>query len=338
MIRRTLAPFYFTFAAAVLSVPCAVAQNTSVPLQAVDNYALDLEPALAVQMIPLAPVLATVRAAAGQPLQIPQPFENVAIQLHVSDGTSIAAQTHVATLQGPAVEHFFHRYQLLSEQYSVAQRQYQSKRKLYAQQAISANDWQQFLTEYLRLSDTMHELEVLRQQYQQVNDDTAHYFAPNAGIWRISNQTGQLGSLLPTSQLRLAIQVATHDAETIEAIQLEEQQLPILARDHASTNGLVTLWSAVPKNTAWPLQQTLNVQPLTALSNSYRVAASAITTINAQTVVFEQHGEQLRVVPVTLVSLVDNHYFVTATSDIQGRIATASVAALKGQLESEEQD
>ncbi|RUO76173.1 membrane fusion-like protein [Idiomarina seosinensis] len=307
----------------------------SIAAEQVSNYELRPQTAETAETVTFAPVTGRYQTTPGSVLTLSNPFDNAAIDYAVVDGQTLELGTLIAQLNGPSVEHFFHRVDMLQEQYDVATKQYQSKKRLYENNAIAADEWQQFLTQYINLSDTMHDINVVLRRVTQTGEQSAQLIATESGIWRTSSNSQQLGSLLTQERLAVVVEIPMAQAKRITHLQINSRQLPVRQREQTVRNGFVRVWSESPGQVAWTIDQRFTVDPQAKLENAYRVPASAIATLQDQVVVFSMDNSTIKAVPVELLSLQNTHYFVQSATSLN-RIATNSVAALKVITEEQE--
>lgn len=300
----------------------------SIAVEQVSNYELRPQTAETAEVVTFSPVTGRYQTTPGSVLTLPNPFDNAAVDYAVVDGQVLESGTLIAQLNGPSIEHFFHRVDMLQEQYAVATNQYQSKKRLYENNAIAADEWQQFLTQYINLSDTLHEINVVLDRVKQTGEQSAQLIATETGIWRTSTHSQQLGSLHTQERLAVVAEIPLAQAKSITHLQINSLQLPIKQREQTVRNGFVRIWSEPPGQVAWTINQRFTVEPQAKLENAYRVPASAIATLQEETVVFSMDSSTIKAVPVELLSLQNTHYFVQSETALN-RIATHSVAALK---------
>lgn len=310
-----------------VTAPNALAAQ-SIAVEQVSNYELRPQTAETAEVVTFSPVTGRYQTTPGSVLTLANPFDNAAVDYAVVDGQALEPGTLIAQLNGPSVEHFFHRVDMLQEQYAVATRQYQSKKRLFENNAIAADEWQQFLTHYISLSDTFHEINVVLNRVQQTGEQSAKLISTEAGIWRTSTNSQQLGSLLTKERLAVVAEIPLAQAKNITHVQINSLQLPVRQREQTVRNGFVRVWSEPPGQVAWTIDQRFTVEPQAKLENTYRVPASAIATLQDQAVVFSIDNSTIKAVPVELLSLQNAHYFVLSATALN-RIATNSVAALK---------
>jgi len=312
--------------------------NQTVDIAALKNYDLSLKKPIAVDHIALSPQLGQWRAGPGESLGIDNPFENADIEMHLGNGRWVEKGAAIATLKGPSVEHFYHRLETIQEQYQIATEQYQVKKKLYAQKAISSNDWRLFLNDYLVLSDNMHEVNVLLQRFTKTSDDSTQLKAPESGLWRSSAQPNMMGHLIPESHMRIAVSVPSKHAASIQKLQVKDKSFLVALPEQISRNGFVTLWSEPVSDNSLKIDEVFDVTPLVNLKNAFKVPASAVSSINGKTVVFAVQNTLIRPINVDIVSIDNNEYFITSESPISTDIATSSVAALKSIFDAQENE
>lgn len=307
----------------------------SIAVEQVSNYELRPQTAETADVVTFAPVNGRYQTTPGNVLTLPNPFDNAAVDYAVVDGQQLEPGTVIAQLTGPSVEHFFHRVDMLQEQYAVATQQYQNKKRLFENNAIAADEWQQFLTQYINLSDTLHDINVVLRRVTQTGEQSARLIATESAIWRASNNSQQLGSLLTESRLAVVAEIPVAQAKRITHLQINSLQLPVNQREKTVRNGFVRVWSEPPGHLAWTIDQRFTVEPQAKLENAYRVPASAIATLQDKTVVFSIEDAVIKAVPVELLSLQNTHYFVQSETALN-RIATNSVAALRVIAEEQE--
>ncbi len=332
-MKHLLSAFLITVATVHLPAEAFAAQ--SIALERVKNYELRPEPAIKVEQVNFSPVIGRYQSAPGRLLTLSNPFESAAVNYQVADGQHVSQGDVIATLYGPSVEHFFHRLETLQEQYEVATRQYQNKKSLYQNSAIAADEWQTFLKEYLNLSDAMHEMRVIQERIRQMSEQSAELIAKEPGTWRISNHSATLGSLLMASRLALVAEVPVSQAPYITQLAVAGHYLNVRTREQTTRNGFVRIWSEAPKNVDWIVGQTFNVVPSATVNNAYRVPASSIATLANNTVVFVIESNAIVAVPVELLSLSGDQYFVKAAESLN-TLVTHSVSALKVLADAEE--
>ena len=300
----------------------------SIAADQISNYELRPQTAEKAEMVAFAPVTARYQTTPGSVLTLPNPFDNAAVDYTVVDGQALESGTLIAQLSGSSVEHFFHRVDILQEQYNVASKQYQSKKRLYENNAIATDEWQQFLTQYINLSDTLHDINVILKWVAQTGEQSAKLLATEPGVWRTSDNSQQLGSLLTKERFAVVAEIPIAQAKRITHLQINNLQLAVRQREQTVRNGFVRVWSESPRQVDWAIDQRFTVAPLAAIDNAYRVPASAIATLKDQAVVFNIENTVINAVPVELLSLHGSYYFVQSTIPLDN-IATHSVAALK---------
>jgi len=308
----------------------------TIDTNAIKSYSLSLKKPIEVEYVELSPQLGQWRAGPGESLGIDNPFENASIEMHIGDGQWVEQDAGIATLTGPSVEHFYHRLETVQEQYQIATEQYQVKKELYTQKAISSNDWRLFLNDFLVLSDNMHEINVLLQRFTKVGTQSAQLKAPESGLWRNSSQPKMLGHLIPESRMRIAVSVPLKFAANIRKLKVGEKSFSVELPDKVSKNGFVTLWSEPVTDKNLKMNEVLDVTPLINLNNTFKIPASAVSSINGKAVVFGVQNATMRPIIVDILHIENGNYFVTSASPLSSDIATSSVAALKGIFEAQE--
>ncbi|MGM0526122.1 MAG: membrane fusion-like protein [Pseudomonadota bacterium] len=300
----------------------------SISVEQVSHYDLRPQQAKKAERVSFPPVTGRYQATPGSMLTLPNPFENAAVNYLIVDGQKVEDGTLIAQLHGPSVEHFFHRVETIKEQYDVAAKQYQSKKQLYQKNAIAADEWQQFLTHYISLSDTLHDVNVVLRRVTQTSEQSAKLIAKESGIWRNSHNDQELGTLLTRARLAIVAEVPVEQAHRITSLEVNSKQLQVRQREQTVRNGFVRLWSEPPRQTDWIIGQRFTVEPQSIIDDAYRVPASSIATLKDQAVIFTIENATITAVAVELLSFRDGHYFIQSTAPLNN-IATHSVAALK---------
>lgn len=329
-LAATLSPIVSVIALALsgLATTTTVLAAQSISVEQVSNYDLRPQAAVKADNVAFAPVTGSYQTTPGSVLTLPNPFENAAVDYQVVDGQAVESGTLIAQLHGPSVEHFFHRVETLQEQYDVAAKQYQSKKKLYQNNAIAADEWQQFLTQYISLNDTLHEINVVLRRVKQTAAQSAQLIATEPGVWRTSSNGQQLGTLTAHARLAIVAEVPIEQAKRISSLNINGQKLRVSQREQTVRNGFVRIWSEPPENINWTIGQRVNVVPQATIENAYLLPASAIVTLQDQPVIFSIENATINAEPIELLSLSGEHYFVRSTTPLN-IIATHSVAALK---------
>ncbi|MGO1328490.1 MAG: hypothetical protein ACTHT9_02360 [Idiomarina loihiensis] len=337
-MKRLKSLSIFASVVTLLCVTASAAANQTVDITSIKNYDLALKTPIAVDNVELSPQLGQWRAGPGESLGIDNPFENAGIDMHIGNGHWVEKNAEIATLKGPSVEHFYHRLETIREQYQIATEQYQVKKKLYTQKAISSSDWRLFLSEYVVLSDNMHEVNVLLQRFTKTSADSTQLKAPASGLWRSSVQPNMLGHLIPASAMRIAVSVPSQYASNIRRLQVKGKSVAVELPEKISRNGYVTLWSEPVTDRDLYLDEVLNITPLVSLENAFKVPASAVSSINGKNVVFVVQNTSIQPITINIISIDNNDYFITSDSPITTDIATSSVAALKGIFDAQESE
>jgi hypothetical protein len=317
----------------LFNVAALAQQPASVAVNSVAKYQLGLSSAKQVQQAYLPPVIASYQASPGQPLSITNPFAGAAISYQAADGAKVTQGSPLALLQGPSVEHFFHRLERIKEQYAVAQKQYQNKQSLYQANAISANEWQDFLDNYIAITDSMHEVTIILERFQPTGERTVILSAPNNGIWHYSSNASEVGTLVAQAQLLVAADIPLAMADTVTGLNIGDTQLTISKRAQSTRNGFVRVWANTDASNSWRVGQTLTATPVINIDNGYQIPASAVTSLNDSSIVFMRDDEQLVAIAVEIISAVDNDYMVAAKRPLTGTIVTRSIAAVKAIVE-----
>ena len=253
------------------------------------------------------------------------------------DGQSVAAGDTVARISGPAVEHFFDRLEIVTEQFAVATQQYTNKKKLYQANALSADEWQQFLSGYIELSDAMHELNIQTALFSQTAEDVATLQVPSAGKWLAATEAMAVGQLLPQTRLAFAAEVPASVASDVQALEIQGQRIEVIRYGESSRNGLVKVWASASDN-KWLLGETYAAQPIIAAEQAYRVPVAAVTSLYDKSIVFVADAALIQPVEVEIQSLADGHYYVTTQQALTSQLVTASVPALQALLIEQESD
>lgn len=335
MNRRTLGYSFLLILVALSSTQ--VSAQTAVSIAELKNYELGLQQPEVADMVPGAPLLATYQPMTQKHLVIANPFENAHVQFAVTDGTRVNLGQRIATITGPSVEHFFHRLETVKAQYDVAQQQHKSKYNLYQRNALSADDWQNFLDQYIRLSDQMHEIKILLSRFHQLADDSAELKAPIDGVWQSDADDMRIGYVIDRSEIRLAVQAPNELASSVHHISVQGERFTIDYREQSTRNGFTTLWSSPLTESTFTLYQRMSVIPLRNIANAFKVPGSAVSSLNGEPVVFSVDKQTIHPIPVRVSAVEGEDYYVAASTSLDNPIVTHSVAALKGIIDSREE-
>ncbi|WP_404399497.1 hypothetical protein LG288_07315 [Idiomarina seosinensis] len=294
------------------------------------NYQLGLSDARPAEAVTLAPVIGRWTFAPGSPLTIAHPFEHSKIDVLVGNSQYLDKGTQVATISGPSVSHFYHRLNIIEQEFQVAEQRYQSNQQLFKDNAISAEQWQQTLADFLKLADQYHETQVVAERFQQMGEDRAAFTMPADGIWQLADEPGVLGTVLPKNSLRIGARVPQQLVDHVVALTLSDKQYAVSFRDKNAQNGLVTLWSEPAYDDSWQINQILSVQPSITIEGALHIPAGALTSLAGQPTVFIARNDEFRPVAVDIVAQHSDFYVVVPQQAFDGQLVTESIGALKG--------
>ncbi|MGM0480539.1 MAG: hypothetical protein ACQEQZ_01265 [Pseudomonadota bacterium] len=301
------------------------------------NYQLGLSDPTPAENVVLAPVIAQWTFAPGSPLKIAHPFEQAKIDILVADSQYLNKGTQVATISGPSVTHFYHRLDVVEQQFKVAEQRYQSNQRLFEDNAIAAEQWQQTLTHFLQQADQYHEIQVFAERFQQIDDNRASFSMPADGIWQLSDSADVLGMVMAQEDLRIGAQVPQQIAPHVRALVVGNNQYNVSFREQSSNNGMVTLWSEPARQDPWRINQILSAKPSITVENAVQIPATALTSLAGQATVFVVRNNEFIPVAVDVVAQRSDFYVVVPQQTLGGQIVTESIGALKGIYSDEEQ-
>ncbi|MDA8962383.1 hypothetical protein N9H37_03415 [Congregibacter sp.] len=330
------------FAVLILAVaPVLASQAQTVSRASLGELVLEFATIEAVSTRPGASRLMEVATLPGDGLALQLPFAPNRLEQLVDDGALVAADTAVARIYGPELEHWVLAARLLKERFEDARKRYERNERLYEQQGLSADKWQLILDRYHTLKieqqHTEHVMSWLTVEEGDAHEPTAILRAPEVGhvMFAATSHEAEpiIAYFVPPQSLRFSMQVPREYADSALAMASDNCELPVARRDGRVNGYSRRVWSE-------PLGDCLPAQPGLRLSgvpvygfDGYAVPRDAVLSYRGETYLALELPSELELVPVAVAGEDHLRFFVSSERDLRGaRVLVRSNSALQGLL------
>lgn len=335
MIRLT---FFLIFFVSLLTN--VMAAEPRVALSQMGNYELTFDSVQRAEQVPAPLTSATVSYSPGDAFKITAPLAPQQIDMLVGNGESVEAGQPIAKIAGSEVHHFVEQLQAQTALFEQASLRYQQAQKLFNQQAISQESWQQIIDNYyfqkLALGHLSHFADLT---LPTDDEDTLLVTAPINGFVLFQPlgtdpEQSILTAILPHSALRLTFSLPAQYSQQALSVNLPGCTLEV-AWQRYSASGLTTqIWTTpIPSDCDLKLGQTLSISPQTS-TTALTLPRSSVFTLEGATCIALKSGTELVIHPIEILgNLNEQQLLVSPTEALNNaEVLSRSVSALQGIL------
>lgn len=325
----------------LLASPVPDAHAQTVSRENLGELVLEFAAVEAVNTRPGPSRLIEVATLPGDGLAMQLPFAPNRLEQLVDDGALVSADTAIARIYGPELEHWVLAARLLKERFEDARKRYERNERLYDQQALSADKWQVILDRYHTLKieqqHTAHVMSWLTVEEGDAHEPTAILRAPQIGHVMFASPSHEaepiIAYFVPPQSLRFAMQIPQQYADSALAMVSGACELPVARRDGLVNGYSRRVWSE-------PLGDCLPGHPGLRLSgvpiydfDGYAVPRDAVLSYRGETYLALELPSELELVPVAVAGEDHQHFYVSSERDLKNaRVLVRSNSALQGLL------
>ena len=286
------------------------------------------------------PVKAVVGYKPGEAFQLTAPFAAQSLQLLVANGALVKKGTPLLLLSGSEVHHFLEMLAAQKALYDMSALRYNKNKKLFKQKNISSDKWASIAKNYYQSKIDYGHLRHFNEFIHSIpSEDSIIIKSPLDGVFALTEplhsaaEETNLGQILPSTSLRLKVQVSTDTASQVEALILSKCTLNIEQSNQISTGYFITLWSETIKQECdLLLGQTIQATPQLSI-HAYKVPKSSVFTWHRSSYILIKTQQHLTPISITIIASNNSDYFIHAEDDLaSSEVLRSSVSAVHGIL------
>ncbi|WP_293750020.1 hypothetical protein [uncultured Paraglaciecola sp.] len=318
----------------------ASASELKVDLANLGDLELSTQVVQIVEHYPGTTLKATVEVMPGMPFTLKSPADIQQTQYLVSQGRTLEKKQPFAIIRGAEVFHYYTEYQIKKSLYGLAESQFNSNRKLYAQKVIDEQRWIDISQAYYTAQLAYEEYEHFFEHVIDVDEkqDAVTLGAPIKGLFlkgsELNIATGDnIAQFIPKDAIRIKVSVPSNKVDNLSYLISSNCKLEIAQIESVSSGAYVTAWSTpLSKTCNWRMGEQVTVTPFYAQS-AYKIPKSAVFSWDGAQYVFVKKNTILVNLQVNLLYSEAGNY-IAQVQQAEGAIEVlvSSVSAVQGVL------
>lgn len=332
------------FRSVLIALFCAIAELSlaqTIPLDQLSKLDTRFQTISSADSLQGQQVTASVNYQRGDAYTLLAPRVIQQLDFLVANGAAVKKQKAIALLAGPELHHFLLEYRTNRDLMRDAKRRFDSNKKLYQKNAISAKQWKEiseaYYASYLEHEHMQHFYQLVLKEDEQLDQITIA--APIDG--RIKYSTTQdyvaeaqpIAAFVPSNAIRLKASIPLQYQNTLTKLSVGTCQLDVDELSALADGFFIEAWSEpLHESCRFLLGQTLLATPILNVTG-YRVPKAAVFRWSQRDAVFIRRGDELTLSYVKLVGEDNGDYIVTSEQTLLDlQVLSSSVSAVQGIL------